>query len=96
MAAKRKGVVGGVDYQLTGMVRFVQVRRCPAVSLLGLFAARCVVPTALFARCLTPWRSSPPAGMYVCPACHPKQAYPGMPRSLLPWAELVSSSSAVL
>lgn len=32
MAAKRKGVVGGVDYQLTGMVRFVQVRRCPAVS----------------------------------------------------------------
>lgn len=27
MAAKRKGVVGGVDYQLTGMVRFVQVSK---------------------------------------------------------------------
>lgn len=26
VAAKRKGVVGGVDYQLTGVVRFVQVR----------------------------------------------------------------------
>lgn len=25
VAAKRKGVVGGVDYQLTGVVRFVQV-----------------------------------------------------------------------
>ena len=27
VAAKRKGVVGGVDYQLTGVVRFVQVGR---------------------------------------------------------------------
>lgn len=30
VAAKRKGVVGGVDYQLTGVVRFVQVRLGPA------------------------------------------------------------------
>lgn len=28
VAAKRKGVVGGLDYQLTGMVRFVQVGEC--------------------------------------------------------------------
>ena len=40
MAAKRKGVVGGVDYQLTGMVRFVQVRQ--AVVLASVFGSAVV------------------------------------------------------